>query len=567
MKRNARERWRQRAFRTVVGARPDKAAVGDGTLLLDTNDSSLFHGLFVMSEGGRRFREFSVNYLKNRFDAYSDVYHGERIVRPAQFLRGALSELMAEWTRIDGSEEETKKPSVAVVLLAGGNACVGRINSFPLFVVKDHRFRQVFSSSKGGDARPEALEFAVSDGDRILMAPERVVDQLTRLELKNVIVSEGDADAACGRLAALALRYDELTSPRLMVVHFRQLAARNNKLLSRRNVAITSALLFFIMLLFLWGDIARVIQSGRNAYIFTPRGRENITAKIANHFTPRRRYQPEEIFAGLAVPYDIALAPDGEIFIVDDRESSIVVLNPESGAVRPLATRIKLVFPTGIEVFRDVLYVVDFSYRSNRILVMTRGGEFLQRIPEDGTVQLKNPKAAAVSPDGNLYICDRGNNRVLRFSPEGKLVRAINLPPDMMEPNGIALAGNGDIYVSLKLTGGVARITGEKSVKPFALMRDGERVSLSRPAGIAIDSKGFIYVADTGNRQVIVSDPMGRLDESIDSEVLPDLGSFYPLSVKLDPQQNHLYIVGSNQLSYDESTREICRGKIWRVKL
>ncbi|HPI77299.1 MAG TPA: hypothetical protein PLK80_11255, partial [bacterium] len=137
-------------------------------------------------------------------------------------------------------------------------------------------------------------------------------------------------------------------------------------------------------------------------------------------------------------------------------------------------------------------------------------------------------------------------------------------------PNGIAVADSGDIFVTLKLSGTVLKIVG-KEITPFTLFeeKDGEnaRISLNKPSGIAVDSQGFVYIADTAARRALIANPMGKIAGIIAQDSLDDLQSYYPMSVKLDPKGQYLYIVGSNRYSYDAGCENVCKGKIWRVKL
>jgi sugar lactone lactonase YvrE len=51
----------------------------------------------------------------------------------------------------------------------------------------------------------------------------------------------------------------------------------------------------------------------------------------------------------------------------------------------------------------------------------------------------------AVAPDGTVYAADSGNRRLLKVTPEGKVVAILRTEPPFF-PNGVAIAGN-DLYV------------------------------------------------------------------------------------------------------------------------
>jgi DNA-binding beta-propeller fold protein YncE len=88
------------------------------------------------------------------------------------------------------------------------------------------------------------------------------------------------------------------------------------------------------------------------------------------------------------------------------------------------------------------------------------------------------PRGVAIGPDGNVYVTDTGNKRVLIFSPDGAFVSKID---SGMSPTRVAPA--------------------------YAFNQPGE---LNEPIGIAVDAQGNVYVADTGNRRIQKFDPSGK---------------------------------------------------------
>ncbi len=99
---------------------------------------------------------------------------------------------------------------------------------------------------------------------------------------------------------------------------------------------------------------------------------------------------------------------------------------------------------------------------------------------------LNAPRAVAVDAAGNLWVADTGNNRVLRF--------AAAAPSSAAPPAATAVIGQNDYSSANANQGGGA---------PSAF-------SLSAPAGLAFDSQGNLYVSDFGNKRVLrYSAPLG----------------------------------------------------------
>src|SRR4030095_10761193 len=130
--------------------------------------------------------------------------------------------------------------------------------------------------------------------------------------------------------------------------------------------------------------------------------------------------------------------------------------------------------PFGVAVAADgTIYVADAG-ESNRIrkispdgnvTTLAGGGEGFA----DGTgasASFNTPSALALGHDGNLYVADTGNNRIRKITPEGVVS---------------TVAGNG--------TAGYAD-------------GPGSQAQFDGPIGVAVDTKGNIYVADTYNDRI-----------------------------------------------------------------
>ncbi len=562
----------ERSYRTLVGTLGPETRIGQGTYIYDTNDSIRDFAMFAVFTGmSTTAEQFSIQFLADRMEPYLDYTRTADFSRPVAILRDVLTELYIKLESEGYVEPNTAYHGFSVVLAAGDTVWIARANGCPVFYLKDRKFKAIYTQPKtrGRDSlQIEAVK--IDDGDRIMLSSETIIKHPTKLELRNVLLAGDDLNLACSKIHMLATRYEELESPRLMLILFRRNEEKTQTLFTKRNAIVVGLVAIFIMLLFLWGDIVRLVESSRIGYIV--KKPSAITEVVKSIGQNAKSYTPELVFERLAVAYDIAPAADGTIYIIDDKESKIVHYDPASQRSELIGDKADFTFPTGIEIEGNRLFVADFSSVVSNVFVFGTDGSYIGKIPNErsGNISLRNPKALA-EQGGGIYVCDRGNNRVIEFDGNGIEKRTINLPSDYNEPNGIAVTDDGNIFITLKRTGSVAKIVG-KRVEPFTVFEEDQqgnsgKVELNKPSGIAVDRQGFVYIADTGNQRVLITNPMGRVMSIIDSQTLADLDSFYPMSVKLDPDKSYLYIVAANHYSYSPECEGKCQSKIWRVKI
>jgi DNA-binding beta-propeller fold protein YncE len=148
--------------------------------------------------------------------------------------------------------------------------------------------------------------------------------------------------------------------------------------------------------------------------------------------------------------------------------------------------------------------------------------------------QLADPRGMAVDVQGNAYVADAGNHRITVFSPSGEAVRTIGSfgsgNGQFNEPRGVAVDADGNIYVADTWNARVVKLDPEGNVlaswgegnQDFG---DGRRATVTDgteagnnaaplgffgPRGIAVDQAGNVYIADTGNKRIVVTDSDGN---------------------------------------------------------
>ena len=123
------------------------------------------------------------------------------------------------------------------------------------------------------------------------------------------------------------------------------------------------------------------------------------------------------------------------------------------------------------------------------------------------------PNAVAVDTQGNFYVADTGNNRVRKIDSNGMISTLVGLSsPSLSGPSSVAVYGN-NLYIADPGNHVVRRfLLTDNSVSVFAGIQgspghsgDGGAANaarLNRPSGLAVNSLGDLFIADTGNHRV-----------------------------------------------------------------
>jgi sugar lactone lactonase YvrE/murein DD-endopeptidase MepM/ murein hydrolase activator NlpD len=180
--------------------------------------------------------------------------------------------------------------------------------------------------------------------------------------------------------------------------------------------------------------------------------------------------------------------------------------------------------PFGIAAGRDGTILVTDAGRENAV----------RRIWPDGHVAtlatgFSTPSGLALGADGTVFVADTGSHRILRLDSTGAVsTLAGDGTPGNTDgpasqarfngPIGIAVAPDGRVVVAdtyndrirvIERDGTVSTLAG--GTEPGTTNGDGRAASFDTPTGLAIDARGTIYVADTGNGVVRTLDMRGHV--------------------------------------------------------
>jgi len=221
----------------------------------------------------------------------------------------------------------------------------------------------------------------------------------------------------------------------------------------------------------------------------------------------------------------------GNIFAADVNAVRIHRIDAATGRVSIIASFADVGIPMSLAIdSQDNLYITSSNHK---IFRRTPGGQLtvfagsgVQGFSGDNgdplSARLNNPVAVAVDPQGRVFIGDEGNfrirvveNNIIR-TYAGKGVEGSSgdggpaLEATFSSFAGLASDGTGNLYVSdikamniRKISAGtVTRIAGTAAYRYEGDGGPSTQAGLNYPAGIAVNSRGELLIADRGNHVV-----------------------------------------------------------------
>jgi len=191
-------------------------------------------------------------------------------------------------------------------------------------------------------------------------------------------------------------------------------------------------------------------------------------------------------------PTDVAIAPNGDIFVTDGH---VFVQTKPNGE----------------------LFVPD-SPNPNpnaRVVKFSKDGKFVSTWGSKGAApgQFDGPHGLAFDSRGRLFVADRTNNRIEIFDQNGKLLAVWK---QFGRPSGLFIDGHDDLYVTdsestdepgygynPEFKRGI-RIGSANDGRVTAFIPDPNPVGLTSGAeGVAADAQGSVFGAEVGARRIV----------------------------------------------------------------
>ncbi|MGE5246296.1 MAG: peptidyl-alpha-hydroxyglycine alpha-amidating lyase family protein [Betaproteobacteria bacterium] len=134
----------------------------------------------------------------------------------------------------------------------------------------------------------------------------------------------------------------------------------------------------------------------------------------------------------------IEFDPEGRVMMVFGRKKEASEEAPPWTHVTPPRPPVDGMFrqPTDVAWDTDGNIFISDGYVNSRVAKFDRNGDWVKSFgePGSGPGQLNTPHSIAADAKGNIYVADRGNQRIQVFTPDGQVEREIRV--DLPVPAG-----------------------------------------------------------------------------------------------------------------------------------
>ena len=256
---------------------------------------------------------------------------------------------------------------------------------------------------------------------------------------------------------------------------------------------------------------------------------------------------PIKVIDRLRNPWDVTVNQQKEIIVAECSGHCISIFSPSGKKIKTIGDEdsdIQFCEPRGVDVDGDGnILVADGG--NDRIQKFTVDGKFLDKVGEKGTKHLKfkNPVAVVVNPkNGKVYVCDRLNHRIQIldadltfagiFGSYGSDDGHFNCPRD------VAFDSAGNVYVADTEGHRIQVFTAEGIFLRKFGKKGGVDGNLNWPSSVSIDRNDMVYVSERNNNRISIFTCDGQFLRSFGTEG----GQFKsPHGIAVD-SEGHIYV-------------------------
>jgi DNA-binding beta-propeller fold protein YncE len=321
--------------------------------------------------------------------------------------------------------------------------------------------------------------------------------------------------------------------------------------------------------------------SALNGTVYVSNSGENVVAEVANGSTTtvagslsaygEHGDGGQAVNASLFHPGGTAEDAKGDIFIADSGDNVVREVTPNGVISRIAGTGIAGLGYAGPSGYPATLSSLD------------------------------HPPDVAVNAQGDVFIADTYNNRVVKVTPQGQVVAVagdgdagysgdggLGAFAELNEPTGLALDSQGNLYIADSAnnvirrvdarTGIITTVAGDYAADKASdglggFSGDGgpaTQARLNDPQGVAVDGAGDLFIADTFNNAIREVTPAGIISTVVNSASagggIPSAGGESsgaaptasrlntPYDVAVDPSTDDLYVADTSNSHIAEVT-------------
>jgi DNA-binding beta-propeller fold protein YncE len=241
----------------------------------------------------------------------------------------------------------------------------------------------------------------------------------------------------------------------------------------------------------------------------------------------------------------------GASVVAAQRPSDPALLIPETAPALDYVPVPAVTVPAGTTMGATASVAFDAK---GHLFVLTRGAQALFEFDPSGAFvrafgdRFTRAHGLRIDGDGNLWATDVGGHIVVKLNPAGQVLLTLGTKGEagewnesagsrrLNQPNDVAIARNGDVFVAQGHTpgpGGDARVLKFDKTGRFIKSWGGKGTGPGQfqvAHGVAIDAKGLLWVTDRENQRIQVFDADGIFVREMKYAGLPcsvDIGGQY----------------------------------------
>ena len=250
--------------------------------------------------------------------------------------------------------------------------------------------------------------------------------------------------------------------------------------------------------------------------------------------------------------HNLAVAPNGDIFLADTWNNRIRKIDAKSGVVSTVAgtgekgfsgdggpatnAQFGGIYCVSLDPSAENIYAADLDNKRIRTvnletgIVKTVAGNGQRGVPDNGAeavnAPLVDPRAVIADKKGNIYILERGGHALRMVDAQGKIRTLVGTGQKGASGDGgdaRQATLNGPKHLCLDLEGNIVIADTENHVIRKYLPREGRilqvagsgasgkagldgpplKAQLNQPHGVYVHSSGALYISDSSNHRVL----------------------------------------------------------------